>query len=262
MPDLNYAGISQPGEDERLEHHQRLSAVEDGPAPEAVGVDANAPTAVSSVTQSVTRIAPVAVRLSFQASFPAAPAPRAYVGSPPAARSGGDLLDAIDEAKYPHPSVDELIALRNEGISADYVRRMGALHPRPTLHDLQALADQGVTSDYVAVLNRRLAAEPSIRQIISLRDQGVSAAWLDGLGAIGYPKLSADDAANLTAQGVSVAYVRGLLDAGLRSITPSQIVALRVQGIDGSYVRRLAAHNYKNLSIDELIRLKVAGFEP
>ncbi len=193
---------------------------------------------ISAATESVSRIAPAAVR------------------------GGGDLLEAIDEAKYPHPSVDELIALRNQGVSGDYVRRMGALHPRPALHDLLALATQGVTSDYVAALNRRLAAEPSISQIIALREQGVSAAWLDGLGAIGYPKLGVDDAVSLAMQGVSVAYVRGLLDAGMRSVTPSQLVALRVQGIDGGFVRRLAAHGYRNLSIDELVRLKVTGFEP
>ncbi|HWT06552.1 MAG TPA: M56 family metallopeptidase, partial [Xanthomonadales bacterium] len=132
-----------------------------------------------AATESVSRIAPRAVEA------PSAPA---------AARFGGDLLEAIDDAKYPHPSVDELIALRNQGVSGDYVRRMGGLRPRPALHDLLALAAQGVTPDYVAALNRRLAVEPSLSQIVALRAQGVSGAWLEGLGAIGYPKLSVDDA--------------------------------------------------------------------
>ena len=39
---------------------------------------------------------------------------------------GSDILDAIDEAKYPHPSVDELIALRNQGVTGDYIRPHGS----------------------------------------------------------------------------------------------------------------------------------------
>jgi len=175
----------------------------------------------------------------------------------------GDLLDAIDEAKYPHPSVDELIALHNQGVTADYVRRMGALgRNRPSLHELLALAVQGVTPDYVATLDARLASPPTFDQVLALRIQGVRASWLDGMAAVGYPKLTTGDALSLAVQGVSTGYVRGLLDAGLRNVTPSQLVALRVQGVDGAFVRRLAEHGYRNMSVDELVRLKVNGFQP
>lgn len=226
-------------------------------------VDAIAPTAVAFVAESAARVAPVAVR-AVQTTVTVS-APRAVEGAstPVVPRRETDLLDAIDEAKYGHPSVDELIALRNQGVSGDYIRRMGALgRARPALRDLLALANQGVTPEYVGVLDRRLASTPSFNQILALRSQGVSGRWLDGLAAIGYPKLAVDDAIALAVQGISATYVRGLLDAGLRNVTPQQVVALHVQGIDGSFVRRLAAHGYNNLSIDELVRLKVSGFQP
>ena len=216
----------------------------------------------SIAPQIVHAMTPIVVRSTVQAL---AETEAQRVSKTPSVRfhSDGDLLDAIDEAKYPHPSVDELIALRNQGVTADYIRRMGALgRGRPSLHQLTALAVQGISPDYVGTLDRRLASAPTLDEVISLRVQGVSANWLDGLAAAGYPKLSASDAASLAVQGVSVAYVRGLLDAGLRTITPAQLVALRVQGVDGSFVRRLAQHGYRNLSIDELVRLKVSGFEP
>ncbi|HEV3089790.1 MAG TPA: M56 family metallopeptidase [Candidatus Elarobacter sp.] len=175
----------------------------------------------------------------------------------------GDLLDAIDEAKYPHPSVDELIALRNQGVGGDYIRKMGALgRPRPSLHEILALAVQGISPEYIATLDKRLASPPSFDRIIALRVQGVSATWLDQLAAIGYPKLSTDDAVALAVQGVRASYVRGLMDAGMRSLTPAQLVQLRVMGVDGTFVRRLAAHGYKNLDVDALVRLKASGFEP
>ena len=253
----------------------RSVSVESGRTPEATWAAVAPPAAMAPVatvtvttsapTASAPRIAPPA-RVAYQSTYStyAPKTPRAVEAPavPSTVRGGGDLLEAIDEAKYAHPSVDELIALRNQGVSGDYVRRMGSLHPRPALRDLLALAVQGVTPDYVASLNHRLATEPTVGQIIALRMQGVSGSWLDGLAATGYPKLSVDDAVNLAVQGISVSYVRGLMDAGLRNVTPSQLVALRVQGIDGSFVRRMAAHGYHNLSIDELVRLKVTGLEP
>ena len=176
---------------------------------------------------------------------------------------GGDLLDAIDEAKYPHPSVDELIALRNQGVTGDYIRGMGALgRARPSLHDVLALASQGVTPRYVAALDQRLAAPPSLSDVLALANQGVSSRYLDGMAALGYPKLTVNDAIALVVQGCDLTYVRGLQEAGLRGLTPQQIIALRVQGVDGTFVRRMAAHGYRNLDVNALIRLKVSGFQP
>jgi beta-lactamase regulating signal transducer with metallopeptidase domain len=233
-------------------------------APVAAAV--RAARSAASASAEIAFVAPRAVRSIVQTVAETAETPRAPAATivlPKLRHTDGDLLDAIDEAKYPHPSIDELIALRNQGVSADYVRRMGALgRNRPSLHELLALATQGVTPDYVATLDARLASPPTLDQVLALRVQGVRASWLDGMAAIGYPKLSANDAVSLAVQGVSTSYVRGLLDAGLRSVTPSQLISLRTQGVDGTFVRRLADHGYRNLSIDELVRLKVSGFQP
>ena len=184
-------------------------------------------------------------------------------GTDSSPRRDDDLLTAIDDAKYPHPSVDELIALKNHGISASYVRTMGALGAgRPTLQQLIQLADQGVSAAYLGTLQRDLATPPSIDQAIALRMRGVSATWLEALAATGYPKLSADDAVELAQQGVSASFVRGLIDAGLRAPTPAQLIELRNQGVDGTFVRRLSAHGYKNLGVDELVRLRMSGVSP
>lgn len=203
------------------------------------------------------------VNVDVSAIAPAVSPGTTIVVVPRLSHDGGDLLDAIDEAKYPHPSVDELIAMRTQGITGDYVRKMGALgRGRPSVRELIGLAVQGVTPEYVATLDARLATRPTLDEVLSLRIQGVRGSWLDGLAAIGYPKLSASEAAALSGQGVTVAYVRGLVEAGMRILTPAQLVALRVQSVDGTFVRRLADHGYRNLTVDDLVRLKVSGFEP
>jgi beta-lactamase regulating signal transducer with metallopeptidase domain len=206
-----------------------------------------APAAMVSVKVDTSRVAPVAVRATVIAS----------------SHSDGDMLDAIDEAKYPHPSIDELIELKNQGVNADYIRRMGALgRARPSLREVLALAVQGITPDYIAALDRRLAGQPTFDGVIALHAQGITPGWLDGLAAAGYPRLKISDAEALAVQGVTPAYVRDLTGAGLRNVSIQQLLALRVQGVDGSFVRTLARHGYKNLSPDEVVRLKVSGFEP
>jgi beta-lactamase regulating signal transducer with metallopeptidase domain len=222
------------------------------------------PVATTVVTSTAVTGRLVAARAALESAH------AVYVVAPHAVRvvafardGGSDVLEAIDEAKYPHPSVDELIALREQGISGDYIRRMGALgRDRPSLRQLLALAMQGVSPEYVRTLDRRLAAPPSIDDIVVLHIQGVSATWLDGLALAGYRRLTPAEAASLSVQGVSVAYVRGLLNAGLRNLTPPQLAALRVQGIDGPFVQHLARRGYHNLSLDDLVRLKASGFEP
>ncbi len=115
----------------------------------------------------------------------------------------GDLLDAIDAAKYPRPSVDELIALRNHGVSGNYVRRMGALGPnRPSLHDMTALADQGIGPSYVQSLTDAGMRDLSTSQLIALHAQGVDGAFVRRLAAHGYKNLSVADLIRLRTNGI------------------------------------------------------------
>jgi beta-lactamase regulating signal transducer with metallopeptidase domain len=187
------------------------------------------------------------------------PGPRRSTGAP---SRDDDLLAAIDDAKYPHPSVDGLIALKNGGVSASYVRAMGALGSgRPALDELPKLYEQGVSAVYLSTVERQLATPPTIEQVIALRQQGVSAAWLDALASSGYPKLTVDDAATLAQQGVPASYVRGLMEVGLRTVTPAQLIELRNAGVDAAFVRRVYAHGYSNFGVDELVRLRQSGLQ-
>jgi len=172
-----------------------------------------------------------------------------------------DLLAAIDEAKYPHPSVDELIALKNHGVSGSFVRAMGALGAaRPTLAQLVQLADQGINAAYFGAMQRDLATPPTLDQIVELRSQGVSAGWLEAFAASGYSKLSVADAIALAQQGIPASYVHGLADAGLKGLTPAQLISLRNHGVDASFIRHLNEHGYRNFNVDDLIRLRDSGF--
>ncbi|HZX69101.1 MAG TPA: M56 family metallopeptidase [Candidatus Elarobacter sp.] len=218
-----------------------------------------------SVPVSDEHISAPDVHVSSQLRFSAASvrvlaqAPDMVVVAPSSRRD--DLLAAIDEAKYPHPSVDELIALKNHGVSGSFVRAMGALGAaRPTIAQLVQLADQGINAAYFGAMQRDLATPPTLDQIVELRSQGVSAGWLEAFAASGYPKLSVADAIALAQQGIPASYVHGLADAGLKGLTPAQLISLRNHGVDASFIRHLNEHGYRNFNVDELIRLRDSGF--
>jgi len=149
--------------------------------------DAEAPTPVVHVVQPIVQPVVHVVPFLTMARF---------------GHGGGDILDAIDEAKYPHPSVDELIALRNQGVTADYIRRMGALgRDRPSLHELMALAVQGVTPEYVRSLMEAGMRNVTPAQLAALRTQGVDGAFVRRLAQHGYRNLSFDEIVRLKVSG-------------------------------------------------------------
>ena len=116
---------------------------------------------------------------------------------------GGDLLEAIDEAKYPHPSVDELIALHEHGVGGTYVRGMAALGlNRPSLHDMIALADQGIGPTYVRGLLDAGMHDVSASQLIKLCASGVDGTFVRRLAEHGYKNLSVDDLVRLKESGI------------------------------------------------------------
>jgi hypothetical protein len=97
---------------------------------------------------------------------PAAPAPPA--------RQSDSLIDALAASGYGHPSVDDLKALANRGISPSFVQRMEAAGLRSlTVQDAIRLAENGVSPHDVSNALRILESPPSIDDIIRLHNSGV-----------------------------------------------------------------------------------------
>jgi hypothetical protein len=145
------------------------------------------------------------------------------------------FLDALSEAGYRNLSIDDLIKVRNAGVSAEYLR---------------SLKQYGVTP-------------MPLDDLISLANAGVSASYLAEISKLGYTKLGVKSLIALANSGVDPAYIKALADAGYVGVSTDDLIRLANAGVSASLVRSLKAHGYfanGKPSVADLIKLATAGF--
>jgi beta-lactamase regulating signal transducer with metallopeptidase domain len=154
-------------------------------------------------------------------------------GSTPYVRSGRDLLDALAQHGYTNLSVDDLIALRDHGVSGLLISGATAFFGHPSVADLIRLADHGVYGAYLSGLRAAGVSGLSVDDVIRIRDRGVSPILINGLRAHGYA-VNADTLVKLADHGVTIMYIDSM--------------------------QRLRSN--ARPSLDDIIRLHDAGFTP
>jgi hypothetical protein len=111
-------------------------------------------------------------------------------------------LDGLLAAGFERPSLDDLIAMIDHGVTDRYIQALRGvpMHPK-TVAELIRLRDHGVTPDYAS---RMMSYVPSASadDLIRMRDHGVTPAYVERLRSHGYTHLSADDLIRLRDHGV------------------------------------------------------------
>ncbi len=238
------------------------------------------------------RIAPVAARDAV-AALPSAISleMRALAASHAAhpASTEDDFLDALAEAGYTHLSVDDLIAVRNAGVTATYLRAlkqygvtpmpvaklialsnagvspdlMSSLHaagyPDMKSDDLVALANAGVTARFVSAMASAGIGRPSMQDLVALANAGVSDLYVQTLARNGYSKIGVSSMIALANAGVSTTFLIGMARLGYAGLSVDTLTALANAGVTPGYVKSLADLGYGNIGTQDLIRLLNAG---
>ena len=203
-------------------------------------------------------------RTASQSTPTAAPTPAAKpsaVQSPQGAErpaSAQSYIDGMKSAGLDNLSADDLIALKIQGVTPEYVRAIHDLGLQPDADTLVGMKIQGVTPEYVKEL-RALGFKPDADQIIGMKVQGVTAEYVEGLKTVGIQP-DADEIVGLKVQGVTPEYVRELREIGLK-VDADEVVGLKVQGVTAAYVKGLRDLGL-NPDTDEVIGMKVQGVTP
>ena len=129
--------------------------------------------------------------------------------------------------------MDDLIALRDHGVSGILISAATSFFGHPSAADLVRLANHGVHGSYLAELRSAGVTGLCTDDVIRLQDHGVSPMLIAGLRSRGYA-LNAEMLVKLADHGVTIMYVDSL--QRLRSISRP--------------------------TLDDLIRLHDAGFKP
>jgi bla regulator protein blaR1 len=167
-------------------------------------------------------------------------------------------MDEMRAADLGDLDVDQLIALRVQGVHPDYIKSLRDTGLDPSVDQIIALKVQGVTPDYVKQV-RAMGFDVDTDEIIAFKVHGVSPEFVQSMRTAGF-KVDADEIIALRAQDVTPAYVKQMRDLGLTFDT-DELVALRTHDITPDYIRQMRANGF-NADTEQLISLRVHDITP
>ena len=191
------------------------------------------------------------------------PAPKPQpnpAGEPQTANDGKkqSYMDAMAAAGVKITDVDELISLKTQGVTPEYIKGMRDLGLQPNAEELIGMKVQGITPEYVREM-RRFDSNASIDDLIGMKVQGITPEYFREARKT-YSNLSIDELIGMKVQGITPEYVREFHDLGLQT-SADELIGLKVQGVTPDYVKEMRAAGLKP-NTDELIGMKVQGITP
>jgi beta-lactamase regulating signal transducer with metallopeptidase domain len=155
--------------------------------------------------------------------------------------------------------VDELIGMKVQGITGDYVSQMkAATGQNVDADELIGLKVQGVTPEYVRQMHE-LGLKTDADDIIGMKVQGITPEYVKEMRGLGL-QLDSDDIIGMKVQGVTPEYVKGFNDIGVHP-TSDELIGMKVQGVTPQYFKELKDAGFK-VDVDDVIGAKVQGVTP
>jgi beta-lactamase regulating signal transducer with metallopeptidase domain len=169
-------------------------------------------------------------------------------------------IDGIKSAGLGDLTVDQLIALKIQGVTPEYVKQMHDIGLHPDADELVGMKVQGITPDYVREMRTATGQPLDIDNLIGLKVQGVTPEYIKQLHDLGI-KSEADEIIGMKVQGITPDYVREMRAATGQSLDGDALIGLKVQGVTPEYIKQLHDLGIKS-EADEIIGMKVQGITP
>ena len=180
------------------------------PDPPALPADPPAAPAAPAAPPAVS--APEAPSIPAIPSIPAAPkaphtprvpaAPKAPTARAAESGEGGSYIGGLQSSGLKDLTVDEIIALKINGVTPEYVREM-----------------------------RAAGLEANARELVALKVQDVTPEFVSGLAAAGLTNLHIHDYLSAKVQGITPEFAQKIRSHGLKDLTIHQLISLKVAGI-------------------------------
>jgi beta-lactamase regulating signal transducer with metallopeptidase domain len=153
------------------------------------------------------------------------------------------------------PSVDELVGMKVQGITPDYIHQVRAMNLKADIESLIGMKVQGITPQYVDEM-RKLGFTPDTNQLIGMKVQGITSEYVDQMRKLGF-KPDVNQLIGMKVQGINPEYIRQLNELNIHPDV-EDLIGMKVQGIDANYVRSIRATGLTP-DKDQWIALKVQG---
>jgi beta-lactamase regulating signal transducer with metallopeptidase domain len=153
------------------------------------------------------------------------------------------------------PSADELVGMKVQGISPEYIHGVRAMNLKIDVDSLIGMKVQGITPQYVEEM-RKLGFQPDADQLIGMKVQDITPAYVEEMRKLGF-KPDADQLVGMKVQGITPEYIHQLNELNIHPDV-DDLIGMKVQGINADYVRSIRASGL-NPDKDEWVALKVQG---
>jgi hypothetical protein len=183
-------------------------------------------------------------------------APTAAAEASPARQASAPRAPAApqaDEQQADEQQADE----QQPGVASSYIDAMKAAGlSNLTFDQLIALKIQGVTPEYVRGIHEQ-GLHPDADDLIAMRIQGVTPEYIRDIHALGF-KPTIDELIAMRIQDVTPEYIKGLQAAGLK-FDVDDVISAKIQGITKEFIESARKHGFQNLTLQKLIQLKQTG---
>ena len=170
------------------------------------------------------------------------------------------LIDAVAAARYPTPTIDQLIEMTAVGVDGNYISGLAQTGYRPqSLHSLVEFRAVGVTPEWIAGFARVGYANLPVDELVHLKALNISPEFVAGFRRLGYADIRAEDLVQLKALNVTPEYVGGFERLGYRHLSVDKLVQLKALNITPEFVRSAGAQPGSLPDVDELVQLKIFG---
>jgi predicted metallopeptidase len=150
--------------------------------------------------------------------------------------------------------VEPLVPARNSLLAALVANGYGDL----SVDEIIELKVQGVSPDFIAGMSHTGLGKLPVSQLIELKVQGVRPEYIIEILALGFGPFSTRDFIDLKVHGVPTELFRALKDSGFLRTGAREIIDAHIQGLAPGHLRE--ARNYgPNLTLQQITRMKVAG---
>ena len=154
--------------------------------------------------------------------------------------------------------IDELIALKNQGVTAKYIRQLRSRGLNASVDQIIAMKTHDITPNYAKQV-RDMGFDASIDDLIAFKVHDVSPEFVQQIRGMGFAA-DADSIVAMKVQGVSADFVKQMRDLGLK-FDQDELIAMRVHGITAEYVKAMRANGF-DVDVDQLIAMRVHDVTP
>lgn len=191
-----------------------------------------------------------------------APSAKPSAGARPEAErkspSGGSYVEEMKAAGLENLTADQLIALKIQDVTPEYVQGIRGQGLRPDADQLVSMRIQGVTPEYVREVNG-LGFTPTVDQLVAMKIQGVDAAYIKGLKDAGV-QADVDQLVSMRIQGLTPAEVGAFHREGIQP-DADQLVSMRIQRVTPDYIREIHGLGVKP-TVDQFVSMRIQGVTP